>query len=392
MPIRNVEIELESPSAPEGEVYEFQLAVEPYLMGGGARPREHDACGVVRPTSVLGQVRWFWRLLHADLPLEKLREKESRLFGAASQPGSFAIQVTSTSRGRQVNVPGMGQPGGYFLFAGREERRSGTPQAHLSEGVTATVRLRALDGALDDSVLRAFRLWSLLGGVGARTRRGVGAVQVSGSPGSVAELDAALRELIGNPPPHGGDVAGLEAVWVGDRTFPSAQQCFNALEDWYKAYRQDRRPGSAQNRPGRSHWDEPEEIRRLLKQRAPRHPPLPPTTRHAPGWARAVLGLPIVFHFKDAREGDPDQTMLVARDSDRMASPLLFRPVRVGRDYVAVAALLESHHDVPEELELKQGRKSHAVPLTSDPFRVYRDLLPGLGGSPANPLRLRKVI
>jgi len=395
MAIRRVDLVGRSMTTAAAPEYVVKFNVEPYLFGGGSRTRRHDPVSLIRAPSILGHVRWFWRLMHADLELEDLRKSESNHFGAASVPASFALRATTDKSGTIVRVPHVGERGSYLLFAGREEKRGEIPQAHLSEGVAATIRISHFGGELDGSIIRAFKLWSMLGGVGARTRRGIGSVQVVGAPATREALESELRSVIGSTVPSGGAMPALRGIWIG-APLRSAQECLWELEKWYKNYRQDRRPGTP--RPGRSYWDEPELIRHLTKQRAARHQVLQSANSHAPGWARAALGLPIVFQFKDAKEGDPDPTTLQGKDYARMASPLLFRPFRLSeQEYVPVVVLIEGSGDYgeycpPGGLVLTSNREEYNIQLTPNQDRVFADLLPGLGANPRNLLNLERVI
>jgi CRISPR-associated protein Cmr1 len=56
---------------------------------------------------------------------------------------------------------------------------------------------------------------------------------------------------------------------------------------------------------------------------------------------RAAFGLPIVFHFKDEKIGDPYDTILQGRDYERLASPLILRPLACADGAVGLAVILE---------------------------------------------------
>jgi CRISPR-associated protein Cmr1 len=59
---------------------------------------------------------------------------------------------------------------------------------------------------------------------------------------------------------------------------------------------------------------------------------------------RAELGLPIVFHFKDERAGDPTESELYPYspyETGRMASPLIIKPLAVGDAGKAVPLILQ---------------------------------------------------
>ena len=123
---------------------------------------------------------------------------------------------------------------------------------------------------------------------------------------------------------------------------------------WYELIKQLRdfrqqRQGADPEHPGRSIWPEPSEIRRFTDQSVPAHktPPIPdPPIRKFP---RAVFGLPIIFQFKDRdrhnptnKEADPRNTVLRLDTSERLASPLILKPLACQNGkYVGLAVILD---------------------------------------------------
>jgi CRISPR-associated protein Cmr1 len=358
-----------------GDEWAIDVDVEPWIFGGGAQRRKHDVMQPLRPPSILGHLRFFFRLLASASDVADLRAQEDRVFGAASRPAPFRIDVTVLAAGTPVDAPAMTEPLGYLAFAARKQVNPPVSAAKLLEGARARIVLR---GRLDPALLRAAKLWTLLGGVGGRTRRGLGAVQTSIWGKGVAALDQALRAMIADAPRGpkcGGSVRSIASMWRSAGEESSAVDCLARLEDWYRGYRQDR--GRGTKRPGRSYWDEPELIRTLTGTRYLRHEPLPLRRGdHAGGWARAVLGLPIGFQFVDRAQGDPDPSMLAGTTGiDRMASALLFRPVRVDRGkYAAVVVRLSEPYLPPGGLGLRSHKQLLAVPSPADPDRVWNDL------------------
>lgn len=187
-------------------------------------------------------------------------------------------------------------------------------------------------------VVEALRWWASFGGVGARTRRGLGAVAVRSDepavqPVSCREVEARGGRMVLRP----GNQQAIEA-W---------REAITALKDFRQGPDLGRNPGSSRNRPGRSRWPEPDAIRRLTRENAPGHEPKHPVD----GYPRAAFGLPIVFHFKD--DGDPKgpkgkgMTLIPkapdrenTKAPDRMASPLILRPYFDGARYWPLALLL----------------------------------------------------
>jgi hypothetical protein len=78
----------------------------------------------------------------------------------------------------------------------------------------------------------------------------------------------------------------------------------------------------------------------------------------------------------DSKQGDPDYSMLAGEQRiDRMASALLFRPVRVDRDrYVAVVVQLSEPYLPPGGLGLRYHKQLMSVPSPAELHRVWSDL------------------
>jgi CRISPR-associated protein Cmr1 len=120
-----------------------------------------------------------------------------------------------------------------------------------------------------------------------------------------------------------------------------------------KSFRQDRHKGTQANRPGRSRWPEPDEIRRLTKKRSQKHSI---QLSDISSFPRAAFGLPIIFHFKGDDIGDPEQTKLEGPHNSRLASPLILRPLACANEQaVGIALILQGPPVPPGGLVLKGG-------------------------------------
>lgn len=399
----NLEKALGRPEPSRGpDALRVEIDVAPWLFGGGAKTRESDPLTRVRPASVLGAVQACWRLLADARDLDELRAQERAVFGGAGEAAPFRLAVSGQRPGRPVQAPGINAPGGYVAFPAREERSTGRQAMTLWSDVGARLEFVGDRGKpIPDGLRRAVELWLLVGGVGGRTRRGLGAVQARDGDlrvKDVGDLERRLCQLLKEAPRDpkcGGAVRSIRGVWLTPTTFDTAEACLFALEEWYRSYRQDRPPPREKGQRGRSYWDEPERIRELTGRRDRRNAPLRADhRRHPPGFARAALGLPIVFHFKD--RDDPQPTMLVGRDRntkagtvERLASPLRFRPVRVGdRKWVGLVLLTSGPYLPREGLLLTAGRDRWTPQGTPDVERVFKDLLE----RPVDGNALRRVV
>ena len=213
-----------------------------------------------------------------------------------------------------------------------------------------------MTAAQRDQVIAALRWWASFGGVGARTRRGLGTVRVTSRD---VELKPVSRE----------EVESLGGRMMLHATRKDAIDAWRLAVDTLKSFRQGtkagegRNPGSG-NHPGRSRWPEPDSIRRQDNSWARGHSP----EHRVNGYPRAAFGLPIVFHFKNSQ--DPADCVLApgidvshrdagtdAAKRDRMASPLFLRPYFDGSRYRPLALLLPGWEDrvsVPVRFDSKQ--------------------------------------
>jgi CRISPR-associated protein Cmr1 len=362
------------------------------LMGGGARAGEVDERCWLRPPAVKSALRFWWRAGHAHLfsSLADLRREEERLFGSAASfvvagdgkkevaggPGLVEVTVTGAShelkkdifdpeepalRGKALNVA-------YFPASLSEGNGSQLGQVDGAPPMTLRVAWRSHDAESGDreQIENALRLFLLLGGAGARTRRGAGALAVKsekdatalGIPTTRADVAVFLRTFLRPHRVSGINhsvwcLADAEYAWIARRSDATGEAAQMELLGRLREVRQDRpHPptwiGAADW--GRSHWPEADELRR-------RYPP-GPTWKHQPdpakvGFPRLALGMPMIVRFKKFDTGpgrDPDAHNLSAIRStppsirlNRFASPLLIRPVRVWEDkkvsYVQVAIL-----------------------------------------------------
>ena len=180
-----------------------------------------------------------------------------------------------------------------------------------------------LSDAQREQVLNSLHGWINFGGLGARTRRGCGALY---SKDCAMERAENISSLLSGAP-------GIETVLMGNER-DDAESAWCEMVDLMKQFRQGEEIGrnKGDKMPGRSRWPEPDTIRRRVEARLERHVP----TMQVEGFPRARFGMPIIFHFKDSDFGgkskpdmDPIDTCLRPESSSRMASPVLLSPVKL---------------------------------------------------------------
>ncbi|OFC30537.1 type III-B CRISPR module RAMP protein Cmr1 [Acidithiobacillus caldus] len=344
-------------------VMKFACTLVTPLYGGGVETGKIDAAMPIRATSIRGQLRFWWRITNRKRftgpdKHREMFEAEREIWGGLGNAETLRsskvdIRVTDLQilqspapaarydkkpQGGYKTFPAWekwagGPVGGYILFPAQGKANAAGIQIEPGKllkpnSVTWTLEIQFRDDCSAETreqVLTALRWWASFGGLGARTRRGLGAVKVDD-----------LRPV--NP-----DEAKEQGCTLVLQTSPQE----NAIEAWQKAikvlrdFRQEkgigRNPGAERNRPGRSRWPEADAIRRLSGKNASQHPPIHPAGNLFP---RAQFGLPIIFKFKDEKQSDPQQHTLQPQNAERMASPIVLRPYWDGNKWFPAAIYL----------------------------------------------------
>lgn len=413
-----IDCPLDYPKDPEPHPgYEIKLIAP--LFGGGVKAGQNDPTLPIRSSSIRGHLRFWWRATRGTAfpTIEELRQREAEIWGSTEIPSPVAIRVDMTQQGAATkcarydwNPEKSNGNGGYdlhwakpfdavesslpyalFPFQGQapdsddpkdpascilsasfkleiaipEPKQMEKSRAHYNR-LREKLNLSRITDKEDDIALDvevALWAWTNFGGIGARTRRGCGALYCK---------DFA--------PPSQNETMQWYETWIKKANLKHSDLSFSFIEfpplvssnlklpldAWEEAirlmrqFRQEptgRRPRpqphkhlSKHNKPGRSYWPEPESIRNYAARRSANHPRL----AHIPNDAfpRAEFGLPIVFHFIGA--GEPADCELYPLEKTRMASPIILRPLAVGDGKKAIAMVLQLNSPSLGALELKK--------------------------------------
>ncbi len=390
---RNVEmaVPVRPPDArPMGTSEKLEYAIKTItpMFGGGVEPGKSDLVRVVRVPEVRGHLRFWWRAIRGQgLTVSELREKEGQVWGSTDMPSPVVVEVEIGRSGTAVDwkkqvpnrrgemewrVDADNFPG-YALFPFQEVNRPGRPPKPRDKGL-AGVEFSLRIWAPDDKKLdveAAVWAWVNFGGIGARTRRGCGALFCKAC--APPSQDAVKEWFDRNLALYRTKGPNVEVAWPELRWRPILhQQSQTPTAAWVRAvgalgdYRQ--KPGIGRSsgsgpKPGRSFWPEADSFRALNSDCAdPNH--LPSTTiqpASPPQFPRALFGLPIVFQLRGEGFGDAIQLQPAVSDGekgawrtlDRMASPLLLRPLAVGDGTKARAMAMLLRAPEPQGVALK---------------------------------------
>jgi CRISPR-associated protein Cmr1 len=382
--------------APVPQVRRYKLITP--LFGGGVEPNRADSITIVRGTEVRGQLRFWWRATRGGQfngSLDKMRRREEEIWGGIAakdkpRPSQVSIymqclssgildhpfEVVAGKRGRPIVRPRQTSfvppYAAFSLQPEKENARIGMETDSVRVGVEFTLEI-CYPGNLKQDVQAALWAWETFGGLGARTRRGFGALQlVSIDDESVTALardqvEIWLRNQLqqhvvsGRWPenvPHLSRNLRMKVI-VPSRSQPSSSiQVWNELIQCLQDFRQKRH-----KRMGLSLWPEANEIRHRLN-RAIKWPPRFKLPRLVHKFPRAVFGLPIVFHLPHDKDlpaksftiqGKPDPDSASKKTFERMASVLILKPIPCDNGgAVGIAAVLDAPVSPPYGLEIKE--------------------------------------
>ena len=308
---------------------QYDVLVVTPLFGGGVSPREFDKSMPIRPSSIRGHLRFWWRATAgAKLTLvDDLREREATVWGSTEMRSAVEVCVRDVAGGPKF--PPNGRKLKYALFPFVADTQ-GTPESPGITGIKFKLGIRCPTG-LRDEVDAALRAWMNFGGIGARTRRGCGALYCEAL--ALRNREEALRAF-----PRGGASSGWPVL--GDVLVSDIPE--RPLEAWKRVielmrnFRQGEygREGTIRD-PHRSKWPEADTLRRITRSfLVSGHPP---KAGGHDAFPRAELGLPIQFKFtKDGGDEANNSELLPINDRNeeltRMASPIILRPLAVSAD------------------------------------------------------------
>ncbi len=398
------------------QVREYKLITP--LFGGGVEPGVADPVTVIRGTELRGQLRFWWRACRAGnyTTIKDLKEAEDKIWGAANknrdanekkegesseekQKGTVQIAIEQISEGasgtpfekngkEKRNQRIAPVYGAFPLQPSDDDKRNKVSPKDVLQDVKFTLNI-SFHKDFQEEIKAALWAWETFGGIGARTRRGFGALQllkidnkdytdlpVSNNVRSWIEKRLNDSQyVVKGTPPHGIPYLSGNLQFKVTRAFENSFDSWNNLIKRLSGFRQ-----FPMGRDKRSKWPEAETIRAITRNRDSKYPPL----SHPQKFPRAAFGLPIVFHFREDDRGDPDDTTLQRSDKEkeRLASPLILRPFvcKDGR-VVGLALLLEGRQTYPDVLELvDKDKKPYQVTIDTKLTPTEAKNIPALDG------------
>ena len=336
----------------------FQI-VTPMFLGGADQAAES-----IRPASVKGALRFWWRALnwsrlleaHAGDEVQALRTlhaEEARLFGIAASDkqggqGVFLMQVHATSV-NATKQPFTTLDSGkvYLLGMGLAKYDSAARATLLTRNALAANGLFEIKCLFRPTVLEpdflqireALLLFGLLGALGSRARHGMGSLAMTqwsepqALPKTIDEYKALIKSVLGSAqaktePPFTA-FSALSRIDFS-QTHGDVARLLNSIGTEQQMYRSFGQNGMVGRIPSERNFTDDHDL--VFKaanggriETAPR---------------RIVFGLPHNYFFSSTKDKADINYSADGKSDDRRASPLFLHMHPVGDMFVAVHTLL----------------------------------------------------
>ncbi len=347
--------------------------------GQGSQFKNADPETPIRVPSIRGQLRFWWRATSGAWSgsLEEMREREQKIFGSTSTPSSLSVSVDAGKvipQPREIYETNSGQTsikskrgseglcyGAFSLTPQNKDiEKNHKKPGSLNDLTNAPWDLHlSFTSEYAADLELALAAWIAFGGIGGRTTRGFGQIAITKAQSVISVSEILSKVSAKGSPFLGAIVPAIDPTnLVRFRSNQSGDDLLNEALSVFSAFRQGsdiaRDPGPKPNQPKRSRWPEPDTIRDIQKRHSYGHKPVHEYAM-VRCFPRAAFGMPIIFHFKDKKSGDPNDATLQPKGEkkERMRSPL---QIAIGPDRTVTFLVLTAPR--PTEVELKDEKQN----------------------------------
>lgn len=182
--------------------FEIETITPMFLSGADQTKAE------LRAASIKGLLRYWWRALQAEPDIDKLRKRESEIFGSANEKqgggSSFAIRITydkalleqKIKKGNLPNYPveviSQGQVRKLnileYLSYGAFKNRDGGFREYIQEKFQFNLHIQYTNETHLNDILATIYVFNFFGCVGAKSRNGFGSFHISNREEAFADI------------------------------------------------------------------------------------------------------------------------------------------------------------------------------------------------------------
>lgn len=351
------------------------------MFGGGPQSNSIDQDRPIRESAIRGHLRFWWRATRgaACKNANELSKREAEIFGHTEQASQIQVvthyETDEVKRNSKVFFKKKNHPFPRYVLSNMKDETPYLMKAQFSLNIRLSKKTTQYE-LIKKEVEAALWAWINFGGLGSRTRRGCGSLYCKQfSPynkRTKSQLEKWFEQKL------------LEydiQLPVSSREWPTLSREFKVqafpssmISNWQsviQTYETFRRRSNPDKKRGRSCWPEADTIRLLTgKAKSGHHIPYPkekPFKYQA--FPRAQFGLPIQFRFAPKDSGkDPDPVTLLPKGKDRLASPLILKPLAINQKE-SVGMVMVLQQPKIEALSLLGDRKP--LPDVTDEQSIY---------------------
>jgi len=350
------------------ELFDFELLTP--MFGGDTKSWQIDTKNPVRTSAIKGQLRFWWRTMQNENNHSTLLEKENAIWGGETfkkkrikSPTSIAvleqtdIETKVAEMENKFAVKGNIIPKCVLFPITSIVKDENEVDIHFITELKFKLQI-SYPAKYKEEIINSLKLWTLFGGVGARTRRGTGSIYCESLLNNFSSIDDIKNWLTsiksGNQKLNYPVLAGSQLA-SKEQSNGNAAGAWRLLLDSYGKFRQQRTPSKP--RPGRSFWPEPDAIRRITGRHSSMHKP-----EHSDGiwFPRAAFGLPIIFELRS--KGDPGTFHLEPniRTGERLPSPMILKAIKLPNNKIYTTMFVLGQN-LPANMILKGNNTNHQL-------------------------------
>lgn len=351
------------------------------MFGGGPQSNSIDQDRPIRESAIRGHLRFWWRATRGAVckNANELSKREAEIFGHTEQASQIQVvthyEKDEVKRNSKVFFKKKNHPFPRYVLSNMKDKTPYLMKAQFSLNIRLSKKTTDFE-LIKKEVEAALWAWINFGGLGSRTRRGCGSLYCKQfSPYNKRTksqlekwFEQKLLEYDIQLPASSREWPTLSREFKV-QAFPSSM--ISSWQSVIQTYETFRRRSNPNKKRGRSCWPEADTIRLLTgKAKSGHHIPYPkekPFKYQA--FPRAQFGLPIQFRFAPKDSGkDPDPVTLLPKGKDRLASPLILKPLAINQKE-SVGMVMVLRQPKIEALSLLGDRKP--LPDVTDEQSIY---------------------
>ncbi|AOC57420.1 type III-B CRISPR module RAMP protein Cmr1 [Bacillus pumilus] len=351
------------------------------MFGGGPQSNTIDQERPIRESAIRGHLRFWWRATRGATckNANELSKREANIFGHTEQASQIQVvthyEKDELKRNSKAFLNKKNHPFPRYVLSNMKDETPYLMKAQFSLNIRLSKKTTDFE-LIKKEVEAALWAWINFGGLGSRTRRGCGSLYCKQFSPHNKRTKSQLEKWF--------EQKLLEydiQLPASSREWPTLSREFKVqafpstiISSWrsvIQTYETFRRRSNPTKKMGRSCWPEADTIRLLTgKAKSGHHIPYPkekPFKYQA--FPRAQFGLPIQFRFAPKDSGkDPDPVTLLPKGKDRLASPLILKPLAINQKE-SVGMIMVLQQPKIEALSLLGNGKP--LPNVTDEQSIY---------------------